>query len=129
MIEQDFYNRIKDIPLVQSTVGTRIYYGLADQDETLPIIVIALEGNERQYAADQVCQKTYDVSVSVFASDYFQARELHEQIANALEEDDFGSQTHYPLLSGFSMVSEKKDDASDANIHHVEMLFNVVSRS
>ena len=129
MIEQDFYAKIKDLPLVEDVVGTRIYYGLADQDETLPIIVIALEGHERQYAADGVCQATYDVSVSVFASDYQQARMLQEQITTSIENDDFGGQTHKPLLAGFSMVSEKKDDASDANIHHVEMLFNVVSRS
>jgi hypothetical protein len=126
MIEQDFYSLIKPLPLVEQTVGDRIYYGLADQDNVLPIIVLSMEGQERQYSADKkVCQNVYTVSVSIFAGDYMQARTLQETIVTALETQEFGQLAHQPLLTGVSMFSEKKDDASDANIHHIELRFEV----
>lgn len=128
MIEQDFYQKITAIPTVASAVGNRVYYGIADQDETLPLIVIALDGMEREYAADVVCKTEYNLSVTVVGGDYQQTRDIQETIVRVLENDDFGEQVHKPLLTAVSMVADKKDDSGDANIFTVEMLFNVVSR-
>jgi hypothetical protein len=128
MIEQDFYAKILSIPTVVAAVDNRVYYGIASQDDRLPLIVIALDSMEREYAADRACKDEYNLSVTVVGGDYQQTRRLQETIADALENDDFGAEAHRPLLTAVSMVSDKKDDAGDADIHTIEMTFNVISR-
>lgn len=128
MIEHDFYAKILSIPGVASAVGNRVYYGIADQDEILPLIVIAMEGLEREYAADRVCKEETNVTVTIIGGDYFQTRGLQKAITEGIENDDFGADTHRPLLTSASMIAEKKDDAADANLFAIEMVFNVIGR-